>query len=333
MVILDKKPLQDHIAGALFGLAIGDALGADTEGMHPHAIAEKHGYIKDFLRPDQAGTDDTEFTIFYAQLLSQYGTQIKPEQIADHWLKDIYHSSQTYKGAGFSEALAMQNLLNGMKPPASGKHIHSWSDGLAMCAAGFACAHPGDPEKAARLTENIGQVSHAGEGIYGGQVVAAAVAASMTGAGIGELVERALLVIPDDSWTAHSILTGIKIGAASESARESIMPLYDAIACDYYHWADLAPEAVGLAFGLLLAGGGDYVETILAAVNMGRDSDTIAAIVGAILGAGVGYSDLPGKWCEKVERVPGRCIRSVAGASLAETAQLLTDLVGREDSA
>ncbi len=326
MVKLDQKIVADRISGALFGLAIGDALGADTEGMHPESIASKYGYIKDFQRPDQVGTDDTEFTIFYAQLLSEYGLDVSSEVIAEHWIKDIYHHSQSYKGAGFSEALALQNLLKGMKPPASGRHVHSWSDGLAMCATPFGCVYPGQAEKAAHLAQRFGQVSHAGEGIYGGQAVAAAVSLAISGESLEEICVKTLQVIPADSWTAFSIKKGMAIGDAHTDARSAISDLYRELAYDYYHWADLAPEAVGLAFGLLQAGSGDYSETILAAVNMGRDSDTIAAIVGAILGGSLGYSQLPQSWCEKIEVAPGRCIRSLAGTSLSETANLLVGI-------
>jgi len=248
---------------------------------------------------------------------------VSSEIIAEQWIKNIYHPSQSYKGAGFSEALALQNLLKGSKPPASGQHVHSWSDGLAMCATPFGCVYPGQPGKAAALADTFGQVSHAGEGIFGGQAVAAAVSVAIAGASLDEICEAALGVIPKDSWTFYSVQKAIEIGNNAQNASSAILPLYQTVVCDYYHWADLAPEAVGVAFGLLKAGRGDYVESVLAAVNFGRDSDTIAAIAGAILGAGLGVTQLPPDWCSKVEETPGRCIRSLAGVSLSETASLL----------
>ncbi len=325
MVKLDQAYLMDHISGALFGLGIGDALGADTEGMHPESIREKFGYIQNFQRPDQVGTDDTEFTVYYARILSEHGLDISSETIADCWIADIYHPSQSYKGAGFSEALALQNLLKGLKPPASGQHVHSWSDGLAMCATPFGCVYPGQPEKAALLTNTFGQVSHAGEGIFGGQAVAAAVSLAIMGASLEEVCQAGLDAIPSDSWTYHSIKRALEIGNSAPNGKSALTPLYQTLVSDYYHWADLAPEAVGVAFGFLLAGKGDYKETILAAVNFGRDSDTIAAISGAILGAKLGYSGLPENWCQKIQVTPGRCIRSLAGVSLSETARLLAN--------
>ncbi|MEA3288125.1 MAG: ADP-ribosylglycohydrolase family protein [Candidatus Marinimicrobia bacterium] len=326
MVALSPDEATDRIAGALFGLAIGDALGADTEGLNPDSIQQKYGWIKGFHSADQFGTDDTEFTLFYAGLLDQYGLDITSETVAKHYLKDIYHPSQTYKGAGFSEALTLQNLLKGLMPPASGQHIHSWSDGLAMCAAPFGCVYPGQPEKATDLAERFGQVSHSGEGIYGGQAVAAAVSMAISGSSIEQMMMAVLDVIPADSWTYNLIKQAVAIGKDAADVRSVIEALYDEIACNYYHWSDLAPEAVGIAFGLLAAGKGDYKNTILGAVNLGRDADTIAAIIGAVLGASRGYQSLPKSWREQIKDPPGLCIRSVAGMSIDQTAKILTKL-------
>ena len=43
------KPIQDKIAGAIYGFAIGDAMGGTTEFMHPHEIKAKHGTVKEII--------------------------------------------------------------------------------------------------------------------------------------------------------------------------------------------------------------------------------------------------------------------------------------------
>ncbi|MHC3430418.1 ADP-ribosylglycohydrolase family protein, partial [Streptomyces sp. DT18] len=63
----------------------------------------------------------------------------------------------------------------------------------------------GDPAEAARLVAVAGAVSHEGEGIHGGQAVAAAVAVALTGAGPGEVTEAALASVPADSWTYRAL--------------------------------------------------------------------------------------------------------------------------------
>ena len=50
-----------------------------------------------------------------------------------------------------------------------------------------------------------------------------------------------------------------------------------------------AAEAVPTAFGLLAASEGDVEKAVIAAVNIGNDTDTIATIVGAMTGTLNGY--------------------------------------------
>ncbi|MFH1214361.1 MAG: ADP-ribosylglycohydrolase family protein [Candidatus Neomarinimicrobiota bacterium] len=333
MVIANLAQLRDRIAGALYGLAVGDALGSITEGMNPSDIAAKYGMITGFQSGEQMASDDTEFTIFYIELLRKYGLGITAETIADRWLKDIYHPSEIYKGAGFSEAMTLRNLKRGIRPPFSGQHVHSWSDGLAMCATPFGCIFAGQPEKAARIASVFGSVSHSGEGLYGGQAVAAAVSVAVAGADLNTINNTALAHVPEDSWVHYSIAAAVEIGKSSPNVQAAVASLYEKLVCDYYYWSDLAPEAVGLAFGLLTAAGGDFRKAVLGAVNLGRDADTIAAITGAISGAKIGLKFLPPELLPNVETIPGRCIRAMAGKKISDAVEVLGDLAEKGMSA
>ena len=76
----------------------------------------------------------------------------------------------------------------------------------------------GRPDEAARLAAIDGSVSHDGEGIYGGQAVAAGVAAAMAGAPVVAVVASALAVVPDDSWTARSLRRAVTAAHLGERA-------------------------------------------------------------------------------------------------------------------
>lgn len=316
----------DAAKGCLVGLAVGDALGQPTEGWSPDRVQARWGYISGFVTDSTAVSDDTEYTLFSAQALLKYGPGITSDDIAREWLEQIVPQSGPFKGAGFSEMAAIENLRKGLRPPASGRHYHSWSDGLAMRVAPFGVLASGDPQEAARLAEVDGAVSHAGEGIYAGRAVAAAIATASVKSPLDEVVRAALDSIPEESWTAREIRRAVAIGEQHRTARAAIQPLHDALAVTYYPWMDLAPEAVGLAFGLLVAGGGDFRESVLAAVNLGRDADTVAAIVGAILGARLGYAAMPTEWRKVVGPATGRCLACVRGLELIKTAEALVDL-------
>ena len=61
-----------------------------------------------------------------------------------------------------------------------------------------------------------------------------------------------------------------------------------------------AIEELPVALGMLLVADGDYRETVLGAVNYGRDSDSIANMGGAMAGALGGLAAVPAAWLHAV---------------------------------
>ena len=316
--------LQDRARGSFIGLAVGDALGSPTEGKSPEEISFRWGRVVDFLTDEQGGSDDTEYALFSAKLLLEKKRKLTSDDVASAWRKDIINARNAYKGAGFSEMIAINNLIKGLQPPQSGQHAHSWSDGLAMRVAPFGIASAGDPQFAAHLAKIDGCVSHSGEGIYSGQAVAAAVSIAMTGAQIDKVIQTALDVIPKDSWTFSAITRGVEIGNRSKDVWSALMPLHRSLACPYYYWTDVAPEAVGLAFGIITASRGNFIDAVCGAVNIGRDTDTIAAIAGSICGAMQGIQVIPEKWIKRVSVSRGTCINAVKDLNILDVADELS---------
>ncbi|WP_344478636.1 ADP-ribosylglycohydrolase family protein [Nonomuraea monospora] len=200
-----RDVLRDRARGCLLGLAAGDALGAPAENLTPAEIRRRWGRLTEI---EGGGTDDTEYAIFAASLLTLHGHALTPADVAAAYRSQIIpRVDGPMRGAGFSELGTVEALRRGLEPPMSGLvHSHGWSDGLAMRAAPYGIFCPGDPAEAARLVEQDGLVSGSGEGILGGRAVAGAVAAAMTGAEPREVVSAALSVIPADSWTARNVL-------------------------------------------------------------------------------------------------------------------------------
>ncbi|MFK0279126.1 ADP-ribosylglycohydrolase family protein [Streptomyces sp. NPDC090499] len=311
--------LHDRARGALLGLAVGDALGAPAENMKPSEIRARWGRITGYVTDRPAGTDDTEYAIFSGLLLARHGSALTPAHVEAAWHEWIADRAEgPFKGAGFSERGTLENLRRGLAAPISAQHRHAWSDGLAMRAAPFGVFAAGRPAEAARLVAVDGSVSHEGEGIYGGQAVAAGVAAAMAGAPPTAVVAAALAVIPDDSWTARSLRRAVSVAHRGERAVRS------AVVIGGYPWTDLAPEAVALAFGAYAAADGDFRDAVLTAVNMGRDADTTAAVAGALAGATRGETAIPREWGAAIGPVRGSCLPSMAGHHVLEVAELLT---------
>ncbi|MFF6864200.1 ADP-ribosylglycohydrolase family protein [Streptomyces ardesiacus] len=311
--------LRDRARGALLGLAVGDALGAPAENMKPSEIRARWGRITGYVADRPAGTDDTEYAIFSGLLLARHGAALTPVHVETAWHEWIADREEgPFRGAGFSERGTLENLRRGLAAPISAQHRHAWSDGLAMRAAPHGVFAAGRPAEAARLAAIDGSVSHEGEGIYGGQAVAAGVAAAMAGASTVAVVASALAVVPDDSWTARCLRRAMTAAHRGERAVRS------AVVIGGYPWTDLAPEAVALAFGAYAAADGDFTDAVLTAVNMGRDADTTAAVAGALAGATRGVQAVPADWAAAIGPVRGTCLPTMAGHHVLEVADLLT---------
>ncbi|MEU9123840.1 ADP-ribosylglycohydrolase family protein [Streptomyces sp. NPDC048506] len=344
--------LRDRARGALLGLAVGDALGAPAENMKPSQIRRRWGRIEGYVEDDPAGTDDTEYALFSGLLLAAHGSALTVAHVEAAWHQWIADRDEgPFRGAGFSERGTLENLRRGLAAPISAQHRHAWSDGLAMRAAPFGVFAAGRPAEAARLVAIDGTVSHDGEGIYGGQAVAAGVAAAMValpqgplpggtpmtgGAPIGPggtpvtdaVIAAALSVVPEDSWTARSLRRAV--GAAQRSRHDpgitqlgTERAVRSAVVVGGYPWTDLAPEAVGLAFGAFAAARGDFSGAVLTAVNMGRDADTTAAVAGALAGALCGAAAIPEAWARAIGPARGSCLPSMAGYHVLDVADLL----------
>ncbi|MFJ9816298.1 ADP-ribosylglycohydrolase family protein [Streptomyces sp. NPDC101151] len=314
----DAAGLRERARGALLGLAVGDALGAPAENLKPSEIRARWGRITGYVTEKPCGTDDTEYAIFSGLLLARHGSALTPAHVESAWHEWIADRAEgPFRGAGFSERGTLENLRRGLAAPISAQHRHAWSDGLAMRAAPFGVFAAGRPAEAARLVAIDGLVSHEGEGIYGGQAVAAGVAAAMAGASPAVVIASALAVVPDDSWTARSLRRAVAVAHRGERAVRS------AVVIGGYPWTDLAPEAVALAFGAYAAADGDFREAVLTAVNMGRDADTTAAVAGALSGATQGMSAIPPDWAAAIGPARGRCLPSMAGHHVLDVAELL----------
>lgn len=301
--------------GAMAGLAVGDALGRPVEGMSAEQIRNTYGSVSDFVNMTPGGSDDTEYALLTGSALLKYGRSITADNFADFWLEKVCSQTAAFAGAGFSEMNAIANLRRGLRPPQSGQHNHAWSDGLAMRVAPIGVlAHP-NYELTKRITVADGMVSHSGEGIHSGVVIAVAIAAAMSGKHYDVAFNDSLSMIPKDSWTYRSMVL-VKDAVNMNRAKpvhEIADLLLNKVAVTDYFYADLAPEAVSLAMASVLYGEGDFAKTLLFAVNLGRDADTIAAMAGAVAGALAGYTSIPDNWKGAVTSVGGTCLQFAKG--------------------
>jgi hypothetical protein len=163
---------------------------------------------------------------------------------------------------------------------------------------------PGMPNTASQISDKIGHIMNYGDGWYGGVYVGAMYTLAFTSNDINYIVNEALKTIPQESSYYQCISDVIK--------------WYNKYPADWHQtWLELqkkwssdvgCPEGVFNAFDIdskinsayvvmgLLYGNGDYTKTLEVATRCGQDADCNPSTVGGILGAMLGYKNIPAYW-------------------------------------
>ncbi len=318
----DRALLSDKARGALCGLAIGDSFG---DAARKPEYQRDYGITTDFHLGESWSTDDTEFALMVAETILEAGGDFTAQDVERMWRRHVVVQDELKRG-GVSEMDAAANLRKGMHAPQSGMFgTHTFSDGAAMrCGPiGIYCA--GDAEKAAELCRIDAEISHCRDGIWGAQMVAAAVALAMVDTPFETIFEEVLKLAPEGSWLRAKMEEAYAIvDEAGREMTEAWMPLHDRLFCSY---RAAVPEAIPEAFGCLRLVHHTFKGGVLLATNFGRDADTIGAVVGCILGARYGASAIPSHWLEHTRYPSGTCLQFTKGIDLFEKAERLAGLV------
>jgi ADP-ribosylglycohydrolase len=334
---MNDSELMGRAIGALTGAAVGDAMGAPVEGRSAAEIRAQYGRLTGFVSETAAGTDDTDFTLFNAYLLATYGKRITRQDVEFEWREKLLAPGRAYRPGGFSDVISTRNLAAGLHPPSSGAFNHQmWSDGVAMAISPAGILAAGDPQLAAQLAATLGCISNGRDGIYAAQAVAAAIAVAMVGASPTEMLNSGIAAAPHDSWTRHILERAANLLPVPERSANVVADLPDdldsalarlsyELVVGWWHWADLAPEAVSLAFGAFIATQGEFRRAVPAGISLGRDADTIGAMAGALAGAYGGRDAIPDEWAARATLSPGKCIGFVAGLNIESLARALLE--------
>jgi ADP-ribosyl-[dinitrogen reductase] hydrolase len=305
---LPKFTQFDRVEGMLLGLAVGDALGSTTEGMLPSARKAAHGEITSYLPNPHAGgnpvglpSDDTQLTFWTLEVLLQKG-ELDPDVLARRFSQErifgigstVMNFIRAYKDQGLDWKQAGQKsagngavmriapvLLPYLRRPTPGL----WADAVlagmvthndyasnAACAAltaiywellGMQSAPPREwwAETFFRIAAPL-----EGKTSYSSRMAGAPYQGS-----IAEFVRQAVTHALRKNWTVE------KVGSTWGSGAYLM-------------------ETLPSALHILALYAGDPEQAVLRAVNDTKDNDTIAAIVGAAVGALHGKAALPDRW-------------------------------------
>lgn len=255
-----SKNRYDGILGALYGFAIGDAMGATTEFMDEHQIKAKYGQVDNIIGGGwlkvEAGqvTDDTQMTMCVIDAIMSQSGKCNGEilrQIAWNFVK--WYQSKPLD-IGNACARGIQNLLHG--GTTVNKDDAALGNGSLMRALPLALMGNNFWE----LNVMQGKITHNNNRC--GSVI--------------HTYHNTINEILDTNEVVPVNTPVDKLGMCKMQPTGHILNTFN----NAIYWS--AKPTIE--------------ECIIGAVNHGGDSDTIAAISGSLSGARLGFSAIPEKW-------------------------------------
>ncbi|PRX58079.1 ADP-ribosylglycohydrolase [Nonomuraea fuscirosea] len=213
--------------------------------------------------------------------------------------------------ARISVATALDNLANGVEPPASGHdNPHHFDDAAAIRAVAFGVLGRDPTEDA--------QVTNAGDGVLAAQAMAAAVAAGSMSGDVAAAVEAALDRLPADTAIGHNARLALSVARKAGDPFAAV-PALDAALLDHvYSYGVGAAQTVPVALALAEAAGGELTRAVPAAACLAPLADSAPALTGALTGACGGYGAIPEGWTAPARTLAGCCLPDLAGRDLIE---------------
>lgn len=292
---------QERILGALYGQALGDAMGMPSE-LWPRTRVKAHfGWIDRFL-PGPAEnnaacyfgrgefTDDTSMALSLADAIIECDGEINADAIGRHILKWAESFDAFNKNVlGPTSKIALKAIRQGT--PVSELENNGVTNGAAMRASPLGCLLP-----AHDLDEFIDQVALASSpthksdlAIAGAVVVAWAISRAVDGANWQEIVDALPSVAryaQEKRITTFSASLAARLELAlsivrrangTESASEQLYQLIGA--------GTSTIESVATAIAMVELAQTDPNRCAILCANLGGDTDTIGAMATAICGA------------------------------------------------
>ena len=299
----------DRIRGMLLGLAIGDALGNTSEGLTAADREARFGEIRDYLPNRHAGgtraglpSDDSQLAFWTLESLLERGG-LDPEDISARF------ASRQIFGIGKSVQQFLSNRGQGITPWYR-CGAESAGNGALMRIAPIVLLHPDGTGPALWLDTALASIVTHRDACS----VAACVAFT-------DLLARLLRLPapPTAEWITGTFIATTRQVCTDEPYRprggrfkdwEGSFPDYlervlgeaarqrwsTREACDAWQSGAYLLETVPSVLWILTNHAHDPEEAIVRAVNDTHDNDTVAAIVGAAVGALHGVLALPASW-------------------------------------
>ncbi|WP_017588123.1 ADP-ribosylglycohydrolase family protein [Nocardiopsis ganjiahuensis] len=317
----DREEREDRAAGVLLGAACGDALGVPYEFAARLPEDRVPEMVGGGLGPYAPGeySDDTQMAVCIAETLRDHGepcSDLALEQTARAFLRwrregasDI--GAQTAQVLGGTErALAAEGAgagaaetMAGLSARMFGSGQRCAGNGSLMRTAPLALAHLDDPRGLAESARLYSLLTHGDPLAAQACVLWCEAVRQAVVHGTYEGLHAGLDLLESgarDTWAGH-------LAEAENAPPGSFAPNGFVVRALQAAWSAIVHTPVE-------AGSPDrYTAPVQAAVRAGDDTDTVAAIAGALVGARWGRSSVPQGYLDAVHGWPGYRADGLAG--------------------
>ena len=313
---------NDRALGTFYGLALGDALGMPTQSFSRAQIIARFGQITGLVdapadqpiapnMPKGSITDDTEQAILVAQLLVDGNGDIDPSTLAQRLI--AWEAVMQAKGSqdllGPSTKRAIEMILAGHSPEESGRYGTTNGAAMRIAPVGIA-ADISQPDLFIKAVVQACQVTHnTSLGIASAAAVAAVISSGLNGKKLEHALnagtEMAYIAEHHGHWVAGGRI-GPRIRWARHASHECNPDNLGDLLYDVIGTSVASQESVVAAFALaqrVASGSLSSFNALCIAASIGGDTDTIAGILGAMLGACAGLEQWPQALIQQVKEV------------------------------
>lgn len=307
--------LNDRIAGALYGVAVGDALGGPLEFMSAEEIHRQHGWVTTMLGGGWLGlepgetTDDTAMTMAVAEGIMEL-PDAPFQAIGARFIE--WAKSGPKDIGGTCRSSIMEAIRIGGDRPA----FYTWKDGSqrvadrnghrsggngALMRAVYPALFYPDKDEAVLVTRSQGHMTHWDKDsdeackIYALMVHCLITEAEKLEGDPGRLRKQFDEHLRPTKYNTDNLLRLGRSGGLEPSGY-----VVDSFKCALFCLWDSK----------------GFADAVCNAANMGGDADTIAAICGGLAGALYGFHAIPQEWVSSLSTHDRERLDAAAAAAV-----------------
>ncbi|UCG82917.1 MAG: ADP-ribosylglycohydrolase family protein [Dehalococcoidia bacterium] len=275
--------------GCLVGLGVGDALGAPVEGMSRTEIAHRYGQVTEMLGGGWHGlqpggyTDDTAMMLCIARGVVEKG-RFDPQDVTERFIR-WFNAGPI--GIGRTTWIALSEIKRGASWKEAGRIAHdrlggmSAGNGSIMRCAPIGLLHFKNPANLIEDSIDSSIITHWDpQACWGAVAVNMAIAEILKG-DRGNLISTLIVNIEQ----AEVMQAVAEIPRLNSINREPSAYVLDTLQAAL--WCFLTSSS--------------FESALVAAVNLGGDTDTVGAVCGALAGASYGFESIPERWHEHLQ--------------------------------